>query len=71
MIKEWNLTESNFATTPGTAEDDSVVRGNPMHAKDSARYRSAAAKLNYISLDNPQIAFASKEASRVMSAPTR
>ena len=34
-----------------------------------ARYRRAAAKLNYLALDNPCIAYASKDVSRKMSDP--
>ena len=34
-----------------------------------ARYRRSAAKLNYLALDNPCIAFASKDLSRKMSDP--
>ena len=40
-----------------------------MSKEEAAKYRRTAAKLNYLSLDNPMIAFASKEASRSMSSP--
>ena len=39
-----------------------------MSKEEAARYRRTAAKLNYLSLDNPMTAFASKEASRSMSS---
>ena len=41
--------------------------------KDKARavkFRRAAAKLNYMSLDNPKLSYASKEISRKMANPT-
>merc|ERR1712026_214369 len=34
------------------------------------RFRRGAAKLNYMALDDPRIAFASKQISQVMSRPT-
>ena len=40
-----------------------------MSKESAAKYRRTAAKLNYLALDNPLIAFASEEASRSMSAP--
>ena len=43
--------------------------GRTMNAKDAAQYRGLAARLNYLALDRPDIAFACKEASRVMSEP--
>ena len=41
----------------------------PMDAKMAKMYRSAAAKLNYLSLDNSRIAYKSKEASRSIAKP--
>ena len=43
--------------------------GRTMNAKDAAQYRGLAARLNYLALDRPDIAFACKEASRVMAGP--
>ena len=40
-----------------------------MSKEEAAKYRRLATKLNFLSLDNPMIAFASKEASRSMSSP--
>ena len=37
-----------------------------MSKESAAKYRRTAATLNYLALDNPLIAFASKEASRSM-----
>ena len=42
-----------------------------MDREDAERYRRAAAKLNYVSLDHPRITFASKEISRSMSNPMK
>ena len=40
-----------------------------MSKVEAAKYRRTAAKLHYLSHDNPMIAFASKEASRSRSSP--
>ena len=37
--------------------------------REASEYRAAAARLNYLALDRPDILFASKECSRRMSAP--
>ena len=42
-----------------------------MSKEEAAKYRRTAAKLNYLSFDNPMIAFASKKASRSMSSPNK
>ena len=45
------------------------LRSGDWDERRVARYRRAAAKLNYLALDNPCIAYASKEVSRKMSDP--
>ena len=47
----------------------SVSNADFMSKESAAKFRRTAAKLNYLALDNPLIAFASKEASRSMSSP--
>jgi hypothetical protein len=73
LLKDWELSESRSVYTPGVKDPenniDPWVDGIPMEGEMAARYRSAAAKLNYVSLDNPCIAFASKEVSRTMAKP--
>ena len=38
--------------------------------KRVAKYRRGAAKLNYLSLDDPRISYASKQISQTMASPT-
>jgi hypothetical protein len=65
------MTEAKGLETPGVtdAHEESSMEENLMKNELAARYRSAAAKLNYASLDNPRIAFAAKEVSRTMAKP--
>ena len=39
--------------------------------KRIARFRRAAAQLNYLALDDPRIAYTSKQVAQVMSKPTQ
>ena len=55
--------------TPGMTEEydvQSFLNADFMSKESAAMYRRTAAKLNYLALDNPLIAFASEEASRSM-----
>ena len=40
-----------------------------MKERDASIYRQIAARVNYLALDRPDLVFAAKEASRVMSSP--
>ena len=41
----------------------------PMESSDATMYRKITARLNYLALDRPDIAYACKEASRTMARP--
>ena len=71
LIREWGLQEANTIETPGVVEkeDPSANADDHMTPEKAKQYRSSAAKLNYISLDHPKVAFACKEVSRTMSNP--
>ena len=76
LLGEWNLSDAKGCRTPGVSEGKKESSSGleekerpEMGEVDAKRYRRTAAKLNYASLDDPRIAFASKEASRVMSRP--
>lgn len=74
MLEDWQMTEARSVDTPGVKETDNHednYSDEPMSKEDGALYRKTAAKLNYVSLDNPRIAFAAKEASRSMSNPKK
>ena len=62
MIVEINLAEQPSAQ-PLTWED------TELGPREAIEYRAAAARLNYLALDRPEILFVSKECSRRMSAP--
>ena len=73
MLEEWGMSEAHALDTPGLLEAE--IGGEdweePMEREEAAKYRRTAAKLNYVSLDHPQIAFAAKEASRTMANPKK
>ena len=71
-LQEWDMSTSNGLETPGLIDEYDVSSheiAEFMSKEEAAKCRRTAAKLNYLSLDNPMIAFASKEASRSMSSP--
>ena len=44
--------------------------GGPLNPTQATQYRAMAARLNYLALDRTDIQYATKEASKYMSAPT-
>ena len=62
MVVEINLAEDPSAQPLSWEETELCPR-------DASEYRAAAARLNYLALDRPDILFASKECSQRMSAP--
>ena len=64
--------DSKSVVMPGTREEDkeeSEDRGED--AQEDTKFRAIAARLNFMAADMPDIQFATKEACREMSAPTR
>ena len=41
-----------------------------LDSEEASRYRAAAARLNYMALDRPDVMYSAKECSRIMSRPT-
>ena len=71
-LDEWDMCEAEEVEMPGmTGEYDaqSFLNADHKSKESAAKYRRTAAKLNYLARDNPLMAFASKEASRSLSAP--
>ena len=71
-LDDWDTREAKEVETPGMTEEydvQSFLNADLMSKESAAKYRRTAAKLNYLALDNPLVAFASKEASRSVSAP--
>ena len=67
-LQEWDMS-SNGLETLGMIDEYDVSSheiADFMSKEEAAKCRRTAAKLNYLSSDNPMIAFASKEASRSM-----
>ena len=76
LLEEWNLEGSKSVSSPGSSnekpdESEKAEEEEVLDAVGAKEYRRAAARLNYMSLDRADLSFASKEASRGMSAPTK
>ena len=68
LVEELDLRLCKDADTPGVKADEVEEQG-PMTNADASRFRRGAAKVNYITADRPDLAYASKELSRCMSSP--
>ena len=68
-IEQLGVGEMRSAATPGIdevdREDDVEITGS-----DATRFRSVAARCNYLAFDRPDIQFPTKEICREMSKPT-
>ena len=51
-------------------ESSQAWKDQPMSGSDATRYRAIVARCNFLSIDRPDLMFASKECSRHMSNPT-
>ena len=69
LIRELGLGQGKGLTTPGV--DDGLDEDGPeLQPEQQSRYRSLAARANYLALDRPDIQYAVKELCRAMSKPT-
>ena len=75
LEKEWEMTNCNPVPTPYVKPPASVhgvgggAEGQAMSPANATLYRRAAARINYVALDRPDLSFASRVASSRMSDP--
>ncbi len=76
MTKEWDMDYCNPVATPyvkpatGVGSfTDPASEAKDMSNADATCYRRAAARINYVALDRPDLSFASRIASSSMSSP--
>ncbi len=72
IIEEMGLTNARGANTPGEDEKRHEEEDNkkPLEPERARRFRSTAARANYLAQDRPDIMYAVKELCRSMSTPT-
>jgi hypothetical protein len=71
VIKSLNLDNAKGVSTPGTKDRDKSEEDDELlNAETATLYRACVARCNFLSLDRPDIQFATKELSRTMSKPT-
>ena len=73
MEKEWDMTCCNPVAIPDVkpvaTATGAQVETKDLSSADATLYRRAAARINYIALDRPDLSFASRVASSHMSCP--
>jgi len=57
--------------TPGAKEEKSEEADEPLGGEETSMFRSGAARANYLAMDRPDLAFATKELCRRMASPGR
>ena len=72
IIDEWDMKECSPVSTPYVkppAHETSAEGRPPMSPKDATLFRRAAARINYVAMDRPDLSFSSRVASGKMSNP--
>ena len=75
LEEEWDMVNCNPVATPYVKPAVSIhgaageTDTKPMRPADATLYRRAAARINYVALDRPDLSFASRVASSHMSNP--
>ena len=73
IVKEMGMEGAKPAVTPGTAETKEETKAydkSPeLSRRDAAVFRGLAARLNYLSLDRPDLQFSAKEVAKKISKP--
>ena len=70
FVEKLGLSSGKPVETPGVSHDTVPVDATELKGDEATNYRGLAALANYLSQDRPDIAYASKEVSRAMSAPS-
>ena len=72
ILEGLGLTSAKPVTAPGEEEKKWEEKENAQElgAEEARRFRGLAARLNYLALDRPDIAYSTKEACRYMARPT-
>ena len=76
LFDEWGLSQANPVDMPlvsgsGTSDETAYERAKrePMSIADAKRFRRAAARFNYMSLDRPDLGVVANRLSQLMAAP--
>ena len=73
LVREMGMETSKPVATPGvadTAEEHAAYENSPeLTRADATLFRGMAARLNYLSLDRPDLQFAAKECAKRMARP--
>ena len=73
VIEQLNLGDATEVTTPGTRQEGRTTADHEdkLGEKDVTGYRAIVARLNYLTLARPDIAYAVKELARATSSPSK
>jgi hypothetical protein len=71
LLSEWGMTECKGVSTPVVRDEEEVDLANDiiLPDKEATRFRRAAARINYMSQDRPDLSDGSRKLSQGMSVP--
>ena len=73
LLKEWQMENCKGVGTPGSKDNQAGCTEDLtklLGSMEATKYRRAAARVNYMSLDRVDVSYASKETARGMANPT-
>ena len=71
LLEDVEMTEANSVSTPITMQMLGALDNEPLEPDEARRYRAAAARLNFLAQDRPDLCVASCVASTTMANPVR
>jgi len=70
LLSEWGMQECKGVETPLARDEEEAIEDTElMIDKEASRFRRAAARINYVAQDRPDLSTASRKLSQGMSAP--
>ena len=70
LLKEWSMEDCRGLDTPVAKDiDEKLISQNSMEMKEATKFRRAAARINFMAQDSPDLSAASRKLSQFMSDP--
>ena len=71
LLEDVGMLEANSVSTPITMQMLAALDNDPLEPDEARKYRGAAARLNFLAQDRPDLCVASCVASTTMASPVK
>ena len=71
VVNMMGLAEGKGLTTPGVKMEEAAGDDEVLEGHEATRFRAIAARINFLSLDRPELLYSAKEVCRSMATPTQ